>query len=606
VLALIERRLGRLSAPALAVARVAAVASADFTIDVAQHVLEQPALLLSDAWSELERAQVLRDSSFAHDLVFEAVLHGIPTPIARHTHARVAQYLVQGQGEAARIAAHYLAAEQALEALPWLKQAATVAGQALRTKEQMDFLLKAADIEEAAGLKQEAFESLKAALEVDSKAGVSLDLDLSERLESLAQSRHQLAQARNLRMHQLGYLYRVQEAVELGAQTLELTDLASDAELYYDTRQYWGSMLAFCGKSEEALTVVQPLQAWIDANASSQVQVEYNNNLALVLHNLGRLEEAVPHYLRCMEIARSQGLWSYASFAGGNLAMNRVDAGDIHAAMTYLIETEQIFTLFESDEASTGYTALTLSRCHRIKGQFKEALHWAEVAIERAGTNAVVKVLGQIKQVLAWMDLGQYARALHQLDELAKLPDLVSTLSINPLCARARLQRVQGEPGYISLLDQAQALLPEGNRPDLLHRILLLRVLAVPPLQALAITEQVIEEARTMGHQGTVMAAWARRAGCLWRHDPALALAAAQRALEMAKTVDSWNLYRPELWLNAAHAMRASGQEKQAHEQLVLARDWIMNCVSSGQVPESFVDSFLHRNPINREILSLV
>jgi predicted ATPase len=47
VLALIERRLGHLSAPALAVARVAAVASADFTIGLAQHVLEQPALLLS-------------------------------------------------------------------------------------------------------------------------------------------------------------------------------------------------------------------------------------------------------------------------------------------------------------------------------------------------------------------------------------------------------------------------------------------------------------------------------------------------------------------------------------------------------------------------------
>jgi hypothetical protein len=140
----------------------------------------------------------------------------------------------------------------------------------------------------------------------------------------------------------------------------------------------------------------------------------------------------------------------------------------------------------------------------------------------------------------------------------------------------------------------------------MLHRILLLRVLAVPPLQALAITEQVIEEARAMGHQGTVMAAWARRAGCLWRHDPALALAAAQRALEMGKTLDSTNLYRPELWLNAALAMRASGLEDQAQAQLVLARDWIMNCVHSGQVPESFVDSFLHRNPINREVLSLV
>jgi hypothetical protein len=39
---------------------------------------------------------------------------------------------------------------------------------------------------------------------------------------------------------------------------------------------------------------------------------------------------------------------------------------------------------------------------------------------------------------------------------------------------------------------------------------------------------------------------------------------------------------------------------------LVLARDWIMHCVNTGQVPEPFVESFLQRNPINREVLALL
>jgi len=606
VLSLIERRLGHLSAPALAVARVAAVASADFSIGLAQHVLEQPALLLSNAWSELERAQVLRDSSFAHDLVFEAVLHSIPTPIACYTHGRVAQYLAQHQGEAARIAAHYLAAEQSLDALPWLKQAATVAGQALRIKEHVEFLLKAADIEEQAGLKQEAFESLKAALEVEGKGGISLDLALGERLENLAQTRHQLAQARKVRIHQLGGLYRIQEAIDLGEQTLELTDVEQDAELYHDIRQGLGVELALSGKAERGLAIMLPLQAWVDANASLKLQLEFNGHLALVLGNQGRLEEAVPHHLRALEIARSMNRWSDASAVCRNFASDLMRAGDVQAAKQYLIEAEQFNTLFDTEEAPTGVTALSLSDCNRTMGQFKEALHWAEVAIECGGTNVMVTLVGRFKQVLVWTELGQHARALRQLDELRKRSDWDFSLSINMLCIRAQLQRVLGEPGYTSLLDQALALLTEGTRPDLLHRILLLRALSEPPLQALAITEQVIEEARSMGHQGTVMAAWARRAGCLWRHDPALALAAAQRALEMPQTLGSWNLYRPELWLNAALAMRACGLEEQAQEQLVLARDWIMNCVNSGQVPESFVDSFLHRNPINREVLSLV
>jgi hypothetical protein len=203
-----------------------------------------------------------------------------------------------------------------------------------------------------------------------------------------------------------------------------------------------------------------------------------------------------------------------------------------------------------------------------------------------------------------WVDLGQHARAKKRLDDISEIPDLSFGPQVTSLCVRAQVQRMQGQ-AFSASLDQALALLPDGNRPDLRHRILLMRALLEPPLQALALTERVIEEARSIGHQGTVMAAWARRAGCLWQHDPALALEAAQQALGMAQTLDSLNLYRPELWLNAALAMRASGLEDQTRQQLAKARDWIMNCVSSGMVPEPFVESFLHRNLVNRDVLSL-
>jgi tetratricopeptide (TPR) repeat protein len=605
VLALIERRLGHLSAPALAVARVAAVASADFTIGLAQHVLEHPALLLSDAWSELERAQVLRDSSFAHDLVFEAVLHSIPKPIARHTHGRVAQYLAQGRGEAARIAAHYLAAEQALDALPWLKQAATVAGQALRTKEQRDFLVKAADIEEQAGLRDEAFESLKAAVVIEGLGGVSRKFELGERLQALARSDRQIGTAMRERMYQFGDSACYEEAADLGAQALKYIDAYLDAELYHSVRQYRGTVLAFSGQNEAALDAMEPIAAWINANAGMGAQGEFHGNLGVVLDNLGKLDEAVPHHLRALEVSRTLGLWSGAANDLANLALNRLVAGDIHLALTYLHEGEQLSSMYEHQETKAGPSALTLSVCTRVLGQFNEALTWADQAHQRGAGSPVMLATAGLRCVEIWIDLGQYARANKRLEEIFGVLDLPFGPRVTSLCIRAQAQRMQGQT-FAASLQQALALLPEGNRPDLLHRILLLQALTEPPLQALAITERVIEEARAIGHQGTVMAAWARRAGCLWRHDPALALAAAQRALEMAKTLDSWNLYRPELWLNAALAMRASGLEDQAQEQLVLARDWIMNCVHSGQVPEHYVDSFLHRNPINREVLSLV
>ena len=86
--ALIERRLRQLSPPAIALARVAAVAGVDFSIEMAEHVLKTPAVALADAWNELEAAQVLRGAAFAHDLVFEATLRSLPGG-NRDAHARV-------------------------------------------------------------------------------------------------------------------------------------------------------------------------------------------------------------------------------------------------------------------------------------------------------------------------------------------------------------------------------------------------------------------------------------------------------------------------------------------------------------------------------------
>jgi predicted ATPase len=56
---LIERRLRQLSATAIALARTAAIAGVDFSIELAEEVLGTRALALADPWRELEGAQVV-------------------------------------------------------------------------------------------------------------------------------------------------------------------------------------------------------------------------------------------------------------------------------------------------------------------------------------------------------------------------------------------------------------------------------------------------------------------------------------------------------------------------------------------------------------------
>ena len=147
--ALIERRLRQLSPPAIALARVAAVAGVDFSIEMAEHVLKTPAVALADAWNELESAQVLKGAAFAHDLVFEATLRSMPEAIATHTHGSIAEWLERADGEPARIAAHWEATTMPQRALPWLHKAAERAFAAMRPREGIEFLVRAAVLEAA-------------------------------------------------------------------------------------------------------------------------------------------------------------------------------------------------------------------------------------------------------------------------------------------------------------------------------------------------------------------------------------------------------------------------------------------------------------------------
>jgi hypothetical protein len=105
--ALIERRISRLSVAAVQLARCAAVAAPDFSIELAAHVLQLRTIDLADPWAELEAAQVLVDGAFAHDLIYEAALASVPAPVARQLHAEVAAFLAARGSEAGRLAHHW-------------------------------------------------------------------------------------------------------------------------------------------------------------------------------------------------------------------------------------------------------------------------------------------------------------------------------------------------------------------------------------------------------------------------------------------------------------------------------------------------------------------
>ncbi len=141
----IEPRLKRLSKPAHDLARVIAIAGEEFTLELAQNVLETSSANLLAASEELEHTGIVRETRFAHDLLLETVLENIPKMSKRILHHRVLEHLEQfptragvryqhalESGEAKAIAKHgVLAALEARhlglpeDALVMLRQAST-------------------------------------------------------------------------------------------------------------------------------------------------------------------------------------------------------------------------------------------------------------------------------------------------------------------------------------------------------------------------------------------------------------------------------------------------------------------------------------------------
>jgi DNA-binding SARP family transcriptional activator len=116
--ALLQAQLARCSSQAKQLMAVAAVAGADFAVDLAVAVTGVSALGLMPSWAELQQRGLFADHGLAHDLVREAVLAATPQPISQLVHRQVAEQLeAQGQRGAA-VLRHWQAGGEADRALP--------------------------------------------------------------------------------------------------------------------------------------------------------------------------------------------------------------------------------------------------------------------------------------------------------------------------------------------------------------------------------------------------------------------------------------------------------------------------------------------------------
>ena len=602
---LIERRLRQLSAPAIRLARVAAIAGSDFSAALAAAVLECGPVDLTDAWSELEAAAVLCDHRFAHDLVYETTLAGLPAAIARDMHGAVAQVLARTGGEVARIAEHWLSAGATDKALPLLLASARQAMEALCNHEAAQRFEKAIAIQAQAGDVGSEFDSLldlfDCLQDLDRRAQVDAVL---VRLFELAATPALQARALEARGRALLARLELDPALAAGTAALELATAANDPGTTFDTRLLITQTLAKLGRVEEAEAMLSAARAFAEGAASVHQRVYFYESAAFMMiaaerfeesHALWRKLEASAVEMKALRTVATS--LNYQTLCEGNAGNFQQAAITAERWRDYVIDNG----LFGE---ARQYLDLNLAYIYQNLGRYGDAL----AAIQRADALKVDHLGGlHVRYASAYALLGQFARVRQHLDAITANVPMTPGMRLTDMLLRLRLARVAGTRlpvghGVDEVLQQAERVALASERAAPRVRWLLVRAEFLEANEAAQAARDAASLALAKGMHGDRICAEVLLARALLRlGDPPAALPRARIALALAASYQPEFLYFAEIGQVAHEVLTLNGENGGAILRSTV--DWIQH-TTAHHVPAEFRDSFMHRNPVNRDLLA--
>ncbi|WP_156890690.1 hypothetical protein [Meiothermus rufus] len=605
VKALITRCLERLSPPALNLARLAAVAGTDLGPELAAAVMQASLLALTGPWAELEGAQILHGSGFAHDLLFEAVHEMLPAPIRAYLHRQVAQFLETCQAHPARMASHWLESEPS-RAIPYLLQAARQAEATYQFSEAAGFYQQALEVAEAGGEREQAF----ALLEALSQVMIRFDTGqrhaaLVERMLALAdtpekQGRAWLREAIRLGEHAFGaeaeaaarkgleYIQQA-EAPELRVRLLDALaqslfvqrktpDLIAALEQLRDMHRVQGDELQVAistsrlgiafdqlERHRQALAFYQEAEPTLRHSADRLVQVGFHHNRAVCLAALGYAEAALEAQLEAQRLLEGmQGVLGRRVHHLNNLALRYYDLERYAEAQQVL---EEALALVPEEWGWTrAFSQYQMARLYWVWGAWGPATDW-------------------LGKALGTPDLPRRDEATYRILE-------------------ALLAHRQGQ-AVAPLLERLEALFAE--RQGLAYgRYLLARARLTPPEQSLPCLQEALALAQQNDWPSLGIAAqtlWAR----VLLEQPGLTPGHLEEALYRSKAAMAgletcWPTGCTRLEVRWVHhqAQAALGRVGQASLQEVLHA---LEEIALHHVPPQLRSSFLEHNPLSRAVL---
>lgn len=621
MLRVVQVRLERLSTEARTLARVAAAAGTEFTVELAAQVLGVHHVRLADAVQELRNARMLVDHRFVHETLRDAVYRGTPPEVARLLHRDLGRLLASTQAHVrpAKIAAHWEAAEHWAQAADAWDHAALEARQrsgvveelraveaSLRCVREMEFQgggttdsrNRAFELGARAVRLDLATQALDAAYErvsdLNSDLGPPLQqaqakellahvlLERREFAEALTAAESAIRLARREGHVRLGLLAvqrqamalmqlnRVGDAVGILQNARSLDSLSPDERLQWRTDQ--ALVYDYADERNEAILALDAVIEEAEREGRLLVQAEAWSTRGLALMYVGRLAESQAALERSMDCGRRAGLDEQALLV------------DEMSAIGHLRDL--------------GRFDLYLPRAEALPGALRAASQpfWAANADH------------DLAVAWAWLGRGDLAmRALATPSE-----GLPAPMRAARLFTRARLARdfgvqaaapAPGEPGR--LVREAVALLAAAaarGRSYVRLRIDLEATRDLPSAEAAERAGAI--EAEAIRRQNLMLATSAammkvRYLGEAGEHEKA--------------SEDAWALYErlnlhgqqagiylPELCWNVSQALARVDRER----ALIPLRDalgWLN--ATAQRVPTLYRPSFLQRNPVNYAVM---
>jgi tetratricopeptide (TPR) repeat protein len=601
--ALVARRLERLTPAAQRLARTVAVAGTDFDLELGARVLESPVMNLSEPWAELEAAQVVSDAGFAHDLLAEAALKSVPAPIRLLLHKRIAGHMESTNAEPARVAHHWLEASEELRAAPQLIAAGKSARHRFRLEDAARFQERAAHILERHAQRDEEFAAL---LEL---CDSMMQFDFSQRHERVTKRLLQLAispleraKAMHVRAELLNMLERASDALVVGREGLREAEVAGAEHLQAQLHGDIGVALWTLERLEEAHTELAKALEFTERGDDPVETAVAVTNLAVVLDHLDRHREAIGLHNRAVRLFEQNDERMHLATALSNLAISMADLGTIRDSLPILQRAVALFEDLQGADVHYFAALVSLACAERDANQYTQAVDHFQQGLalaERTGDPRALYLRAHLARV--YRELGALELALDHAQAASNNPNARSQQQGVALLEQSRCLEALGQP-FETVFKEAEGLLKKSSRYLLQHVVALEGARRVASKSGLKVALEVSRKALERELFSLALNALTRAT----QHQLTLkqfpkALETSSQAMRLLETYDPDHLYRAEAFYTHFQALESSDHpETHAHLQRTL--NWLLE-MADHHVPPEFRDSFMTRNPVNRDIL---